>query len=115
MNDCFLQQILRQNAKLLFFLIPSAAFGRTDKSFSSYVPSVILVDVCDQDPSLDTPASYCAYVLKHRVCEHDMSCALEISSNEASKRGHVESCPSTTTNIISPLPQCLWPPNLAGW
>ena len=27
----------------------------------------------------------------------------------------MESCPSTTINIISLLPQCLWPPNLAGW
>ena len=30
------------------------------------------------------------------------------------KRGHVESCPSTTKNISS-LPQCQWPPNVAGW
>ena len=27
---------------------------------------------------------------------------------------HVESCSSTTKNIF-PLPQCLWPPNLASW
>ena len=28
---------------------------------------------------------------------------------------HVESCTSITKNIISPLPQCLWLPNLVGW
>ena len=43
-----------------------------------------------------------------------MACALEINSNGGSKRGHVESCPLTTKNI-SPLPQCLWPPNFASW
>ena len=43
-----------------------------------------------------------------------MTCALEINSGGGSKRGHVESCPLTTKNI-SPLPQCLWPPNFASW
>ena len=65
--------------------------------------------------SLDTLANYCVYALKFCVCEHDMSCTLEINSNGGSKRGHIESCLSITTNIISPLSQCLWLPNLAGW
>ena len=54
--------------------------------------------------------------LKFCVYENDMPCALEINSvDDGSKRGYVESYPSTTTNTISLLPQCLWPPNLAGW
>ena len=28
---------------------------------------------------------------------------------------HVESCPSTSKNVISPQPQYLLPPNLTGW
>ena len=28
---------------------------------------------------------------------------------------HLEFCTSSTKNNISPLQQCLWPPNLAGW
>ena len=50
------------------------------------------------------------YVLKFREWEHDMPCALEIISNGELKRGHVESCPSTTKNILSTLPQDLSPP-----
>ena len=59
--------------------------------------------------------NYCVCVLQFRVWEHDMPCALEMNSNGGLRRGHVESWPSTTKNIVSPLPQCLWPPNLAGW
>ena len=39
-----------------------------------------------------------------------MPCALEIISNGGLKRGHVQSCPSTTKNILSTLPQDLSPP-----
>ena len=39
--------------------------------------------------------------LKFCVCEHDIPCTLEIKSNGGSKREHVESYPSTTTNMIS--------------
>ena len=31
------------------------------------------------------------------------------------KRQHVKCCPSTTENIISQLPEYIWPTNLAGW
>ena len=41
-------------------------------------------------------------------------CLLEINSNGELKREHLESSSSATKNI-SPLPQCLWPPNLAGF
>ena len=34
-----------------------------------------------------TPANYCVCVLKFRMCEHGMPCALEINSNDGSKRG----------------------------
>ena len=61
-----------------------------------------------ESPSLDTPENYCVYVLKFRMWEHGTPCVLEINSNGGSKRGHVESCPLTTTNIISPPPQALW-------
>ena len=45
------------------------------------------------------PKIFCVY-------EHGMLYALEINSNEGSKREHVESSPSTTTKITSPIPQC---------
>ena len=67
-----------------------------------------------KNPSMDTPENYYVYVLKFCMWEHGTLCVLEINSNGESKRGHVESCPLTTTNIISPLPQGLWPPNVAG-
>ena len=57
--------------------------------------------------------NYSVYFLKFRVSEHDMPCVLEINSNGGLKWEHVESWPSTTKKIISPLPQCLWQPNLA--
>lgn len=31
------------------------------------------------------------------------------------KRQHMKCCPSTTENIISHLPEYIWPTNLAGW
>ena len=53
-------------------------------------------------------------VVKFCICEHDVPCTLEkIVMTELSE--HVESFSSTTKNMISPLPQCRWPPNLAAW
>ena len=113
---------LTQNAlqlPLFFFfsLFPSAVFGRTDKIFLSKFRQLFLCTCVTKigRPSLDTPTNYCVYVLKFCMCEHGMPCALEINSNGGSKRGHVESDSSITANIISPLPQSLWPPNMAGW
>ena len=72
--------------------------------------------MCDQNREFFDwpPANHCVYVLKFCVCEHGMSCTLEINSNGGSKQGHVESCPSSTKNIVSPQPQCIWPQILAG-
>ena len=58
------------------------------------------------------------FIAKFRLCKHNMPCALEINSNGSNggfKQEHVESCFSTTKNVASPLPHCLWPPNLAEW
>ena len=33
----------------------------------------------------------------------------------AELREHMEYCSSTSINFLPPLPQCLWPPNLARW
>lgn len=52
-------------------------------------------------------------IMRFRMNEHDLSCPLEkIVMVESSE--FVETCFSTTKNM-SPLPECLWPPNLAGW
>ena len=56
-----------------------------------------------ESPSLDTPANYC------------VQCALEIKTNRVFKRGHSESCPSITKNIISPLAYRLLPPIWKSW
>ena len=54
-------------------------------------------------PLRDTPADYCAYVLKLFVCGHFMSCTLEVKSKDGLNQGHVEFFPTTTRSIISPL------------
>ena len=66
-------------------------------------------------PRLDIPANYCVYVLKLRVREHGMLCALEINSIGGSTRRHMEFCPLITTNITSPLPQCQWEDGDLRW
>ena len=74
------------------------------KSFFANVSSFVTQEARDQD----------------WTCQCEMSRAfkpflLKINSNSGFKREHVESCSSTTKNITSrPLPQCLWPANLAG-
>ena len=82
------------------FLLQVPFSGRTGKSFFSYFHQLLLQTCVTKivSPSLDKPANYCA---------------LEINKNDGLKRGHVESCPSTTKNIISPLLQSLWTPNFA--
>ena len=52
---------------------------------------------------------------EHGMLRAFMTRALEINNNDAFKREHVESCPSTTKSIITSLPQCLWPSNLTAW
>ena len=61
---------------------------------------------------MDAQPNYCVYILKFQVFEHGMPRALRINSNGGLRQGHVESCSLTN---ISPLPQCLWLPNLVGW
>ena len=111
------QNVLQLPFLFSFSLFPSAVFGKIDKSFLSKFRQLLFWTCVTKigSLSLNTPTNYCVYVLKFCMREHGMSCALEINSNGGSKRGHVESCSSTTTNIISQLPQCLWPPNVAGW
>ena len=48
----------------------------------------------------------------YAVCFQTMS--FKVNSNHRLKGEHLKSSSSTTENIISPLPQRLWPPNLAG-
>ena len=64
---------------------------------------------------MNTPPNYCVYILKFCVWEHGMPYALEINSNGGFNGDYVEPCPSTTKNIMSPLPKCLWPTNLTEW
>ena len=66
-------------------------------------------------PKMVTPANYCHYVENFFMSLHGILCALKINSNGGSKWANVESCPSTTTNIISSILHCLWSPNLTGW
>ena len=65
------------------------------------VSSFITQKVCDQDR-----AFFIGQLGKY-FCQCSLYCKIW--------NWHVESCPSITDNIISPLPQCLWPPNFAGW
>ena len=118
---------LRAMQKALAIAIPF--FFLFSFSYSSLLPdglatvfinnfSQLLLSTCVTkigSPSLDTQTDYCVYVLKFRACEHGKPYDLEINSNGGLKRGHVQSCLRTTKNIISLLPQCLWPPCLAGW
>ena len=77
---------------------------------------------CEIAHRLPFKSVFCVYVKRKNVCNcHSFFSfvilffsALEINSNGRSKQRHVKSCPVTTKNIISPLPQCLWPPNLTG-
>ena len=74
--------------------------------------------MCDQDWESfigHTSKFLCLRTEIFCVKVHGMACALEINSNGGYKKGHVESYPPTTNNIISPLPQFLRPPNLTDW
>ena len=68
--------------------------------------------------SLDTMANLFVtvlFIVKFRVYDHHMSCALEINSNDEFQREPVKSCSSINKNVMSPLPQCLWSLNLGWW
>ena len=124
-NCCFLLIVLACNRKsfasviVLFSYLSFSlqCFWTEWQRFFACIPSVAAVNECDQYRMyfVDTLANSFGYILKFSVWEHDIPCALEINRNVGYKREHVEYCSSTTKNIISPLPQCLWSPNLAGW
>ena len=90
----------------LFFSLPlfcQCFWTDWQNVFSNFCPIAALT-VCDQD----------------RSQQYDMSCAfnpclLQINSNGRLKQEHLEFSSSATKNIIFPLPQCRWLPNLAGW
>ena len=86
---------------LLFLLV--AFSGRTGKSFSCRFYQSLLQTSLTRigGPSSTTLANDCVHVQIFRVCEYDMSCALEmVDSNGGFKREYVEFCSSTTKNII---------------
>ena len=100
----------------LLVLLPYAVFGRTDKSFCCCFITRYPASVWSY--SLDTLANLfisVPFIVKRRVCDPNMPCALEINSNGGFKQEHVGACSSIAKNIKSPLSQCLAPPNLAGW
>ena len=68
-------------------------------------------------PSQNRLANNCVYVQKINVCCHGMPCALEVNSNGRPKQGCVQSCPSTTKNIISitTMPMATKLHNLIGY
>ena len=99
---------------LLFLL--AAFFGRTGNSFLSNFCQLFFSTCMNKigSHSLETPVNHCVYVLKVRACQYGMPYDLEINSNGGLKGEHMKSCLWTTNNIISLLPQCLWPPCLEG-
>ena len=58
---------------------------------------------------------FCVYALKLRMCEYGILCVLEININGKFKRGHVESCPSTTKNIPPSLEATLSYDHVVLW
>lgn len=66
-------------------------------------------------PKMATPANYCLCVENFFMSLHGMLYALKINSTGGSKLANVESCPSITAKIVSPILHCLWSPNLTGW
>ena len=100
---------------LFFFLYLALFLDALAKVFQVSSVTCSCKDMCDQDREscighIDKLLCLCPEISD----VHGMQCALDLNSNEGSKRGHVKSCSSTTTNIISPIPQCLWLPNFAG-
>ena len=100
-----------------FFFLLLTVSGQTSKGFLSNFCQLLLCTCATSTghTSLDTQTNYCVFALSFCVYEHGMPCALKIHSNGRFKQEHVKSCLSITKIIISLLPKCLWPPNLAGW
>ena len=86
-----------------FFLV--AAFGRTNKNFlRNFLQFLIQVRMTN----IELISMLCC-VLQNHVLQ------VEIKNNGGFKQEHVKPCSSTSKNIKSPLPHCLWLLNLAGW
>ena len=89
---------------LFLFLLPSDVFRLTGKSYLQISPIAALT-ACSQDWTYG----------------YDMPCAFklypsEINSNGGFNREYVESCSSSTENIVTLLPQYLWSGGTwAGW
>ena len=52
--------------------------------------------------------------MKFRLCEHSIPCGLEKNKSGGFRQGHMEPCPSNTTNIMSELLPCICLKNLVG-
>ena len=96
----FLQLRVAQKALQLifqFFFSFSFSSSRFLSNFGQLLLQIYVIKI--ESPSLVTSTNYCTFVWKFCLCEHGMSCTLELNSNSGYKRGHVESCHSTTKNI----------------
>ena len=119
----FLRLHVWQKALLLLFfslfLLPVAIFGRTYKSFFSYISSFVTQDGVARIKllSLETQANVffkATLIVKFRMCEYDIPCALEkiVMGDLITWSSKIT---WQTKTIISPLPQCLKPQNSVGW
>ena len=107
----------------LFFLFlhPVVVLGRTYKRFFAHISSFAMQDgVTRIRPlSLDTQANIfvkATLIVKFRMCEYDIPCALEKISMADLSALIAWFCKITwqAKTIIFPLPQCLKPQNLVG-
>ena len=118
---CSSSLLLRVTQKVLSWpVFLFSAFSSSQQSFwtnwkKGFFLTVVVVYTCDHYRTffVDTLNNDCVHILKFRLGVCCMICALEEIMADLSE--HVKSCSSATTNIISPLLQCLWQPNLAEW
>ena len=84
----------------------------TDKSFSNNVSLFITQKTCDQDWAFFN-AQFgkwfvsVFFIVKFRVSDNNMSCALETNCNNGPYQGDMKSCSSTNKSMISSLLHCL--------
>ena len=86
-------------AFLLLIFILIVLSGRKVQGFLSYF-SQLFFRQHDRE-------SFNGNVLKFRVSEHCIICALDINSNGGLKKTYLESCYSTSKNKLFPLAQCI--------
>ena len=85
-----------------FFFVPPSAVGRTGNSYLQ-ISSIAALTACNQDWTYESNMP-CAF----------RPCPSGTNIDRGFNREHVESCSPTTKNIVTLLPQYLWPPNWAG-